>query len=293
MSEHERKEFLAGVHIGVISIERAERPAAHRPDLIRRRARGARVDHHRRRIPQGKAVERRRALQALRGSRSRITGVPSELVRELLGPLCELDSSRVSACRRFEGGVRPVFPVQSRVTTRPRPPSLQGAAREDPSGDRRAQQASGWIDEAGHADERGCQIGVLSGGGVEAADVAAEQSLTRRGTSRHTGQGEVGAGDHLPRRFDDGGEFVVEPPRSESSMAAEVAAEGDGALGGEGHALAVDRVEAAEAVTEAGEAVGDVRGVVRSDVGRWRGTGTARDRRAVRRGGWLRGCPDR
>src|SRR5882757_10694765 len=44
----------------------SRRPAAHRPDLVRLRARGARVDHHRRRIPQGKAVERRPALQPLR-----------------------------------------------------------------------------------------------------------------------------------------------------------------------------------------------------------------------------------
>jgi hypothetical protein len=56
------------------------------------------------------------------------------------------------------------------------PPSGRG---EDASGDRGAQQGLGWVNEAGYADERGRQVGVLRGGGVEAADVAPEQSLTR------------------------------------------------------------------------------------------------------------------
>ena len=46
MSEHERQEFLAGVHIGVISIERADGPPLTVPIWYGYDP-GARVDHHR------------------------------------------------------------------------------------------------------------------------------------------------------------------------------------------------------------------------------------------------------
>ena len=166
------------------------------------------------------------------------------LLLALLGQAHLADSRGVLAGVRTlsREGVRPVLTRSksgcdenaTAVAVPPRQAAARGRVGR-PTG----AQGLGWVDEAGHADERSCQLGVLSGGGVEAADVAPEQSLTRRGASRHTREGEVGAGGHLPRRLDDAGEFVVQPPRSKSSMAAEVAAEGDGALGGEGQAVAV------------------------------------------------------
>ena len=121
------------------------------------------------------------------------------LLLALLGQAHLADSRGVLAGVRTlsREGVRPVLTRSesgcdenpTAVAVPPRQAAARGRVGR-PTG----AQGLGWVDEAGHADERSCQLGVLSGGGVEAADVAPEQSLTRRGASRHTREGEVGAG---------------------------------------------------------------------------------------------------
>lgn len=68
MSEDERQAFLAGVHIGVISIEREDGPT-HRADLVRLRARRQRLGHHGHRLVEEQAAAQGAALQPLRADR--------------------------------------------------------------------------------------------------------------------------------------------------------------------------------------------------------------------------------
>src|SRR5688572_2401428 len=82
--------------------------------------------------------------------------------------------------------------------------------------------------------------------------------------ARNRGQGEVGAGDHLPCRVDGGGDGSVQLLGTHPAVTVEVGVERFGGEGGERHALPVDRIEAAKAVTEADERIRPARGAVES-----------------------------
>ena len=95
MSEHERQEFLAGLHVGVISIERADGPPLTVPIWYGYEP-GGFVGRHRRRIPQGKAVERGPALQPLRAD----GGAPFYKYVSVEGPIVDVAPVELEADRR-------------------------------------------------------------------------------------------------------------------------------------------------------------------------------------------------
>ena len=89
----------------------------------------------------------------------------------------------------------------------------------------------------------------MGGSAVEAGEVGAHQPALAGPAPLYLWEQEVPPGRHLPRDVDDTGEVAVPAAGLRLDAWREVAAQGERVERGHGHALAVDRVEAAERIT--------------------------------------------
>lgn len=141
---------------------------------------------------------------------------------------------------------------------------------QHPQRDPGVHERGGRVDEGGDPEERGRQVGVGRRGGVQAVDVGAQQPGLRGPAALDPGKRQVAADRQLPRRVDDPGDLPVERRGLWWTSAAKLIPESQRLEGRDGHALPVDRVEAAEPVAHHEEPLGKPRKpfVATADTGR-------------------------
>jgi hypothetical protein len=121
--------------------------------------------------------------------------------------------------------------------------------------DGRAQQCRGRIDQAGHPHERPRQLRITDGRGLKPAHVRVRYTPPRRARTRDLGQGQVGAQRELPRHIDRARDRAQHAAAARQHTGPNVVAQRERLQRRDGHALPVDRVEAADCVAEHEEAV--------------------------------------